>query len=116
MPDSHDSKQAHAPAMRDNGCTSARGQAADPRFDRWLSRRLHEAYDNVLKERLPAELERLVQQLVEQPPTPTAARSTTSGESRGEEGGRRERPCRGARTDPRRAVMFGLGSVSFLRS
>jgi hypothetical protein len=70
----------------------------------------------VVKERLPAELERLVQPLAEQPPpTPTAARGA-SGESRGEAGGHQERPCRGARTDPRRAAMFGLGSVSFLRS
>ena len=32
-------------------------------FDRWLSRRLHEAYDNVLRERLPSEMEQLVLQL-----------------------------------------------------
>jgi hypothetical protein len=38
----------------------------DLRFDRWLSRRLHEAYDSVLKEALPADLERLVQQLAAQ--------------------------------------------------
>lgn len=40
-----------------------RRDSNDPRFDRWLSRRLHEAYDSVLKEQLPAELDRLVQQL-----------------------------------------------------
>lgn len=40
--------------------------STDPRFDRWLSRRLHEAYDSVLKEALPAELERLVLQLAAQ--------------------------------------------------
>jgi hypothetical protein len=41
----------------------ARPAAIDPRFDRWLSRRLHEAYDNVLREALPPELSCLVQQL-----------------------------------------------------
>jgi hypothetical protein len=35
----------------------------DPQFDRWLSRRLHEAYDGILKERLPTDLDRLVEQL-----------------------------------------------------
>jgi hypothetical protein len=40
-----------------------RRDISDPRFDRWLSRRLHEAYDGVLKEQLPAELDHLVQQL-----------------------------------------------------
>lgn len=45
-----------------------RRDSTDPRFDRWLSRRLHEAYDGVLKERLPAELDDLVRQLgVERP-------------------------------------------------
>jgi hypothetical protein len=115
MPDSHDSKQAHAPAVRNDDRTLVRGQAADSRFDRWLSRRLHEAYDNVLKEQLPAELERLVQQLAEQPAAPTTALGTTS-DGRGQDGGRQELPCRSVRADPRRAVLLGLGSVSFLRS
>lgn len=37
------------------------GMPTDARFDRWLGRRLHEAYDSVLREALPPELERLVQ-------------------------------------------------------
>jgi hypothetical protein len=41
----------------------AKPAAIDPRFDRWLSRRLHEAYDSVLREALPPELSCLVQQL-----------------------------------------------------
>lgn len=40
-----------------------RRDTTDPRFDRWLSRRLHEAYDSVLKEQLPPDMARLVQQL-----------------------------------------------------
>ncbi len=39
-----------------------RRDTADPRFDRWLSRRLHEAYDGVLKEQLPEDLDRLMRQ------------------------------------------------------
>ena len=42
---------------------TSRRDKDDPRFDRWLSRRLHEAYDGVLKEQLPADLEQLVRQL-----------------------------------------------------
>lgn len=39
------------------------GGSADRRFDRWLSWRLHDAYDSVLKEKLPADLQRLVELL-----------------------------------------------------
>jgi hypothetical protein len=59
----------------------------DPRFDRWLSRRLHEAYDSVLKEALPADLERLVQQLAVQE---NAARS--NGASQHPDGSQGHRP------------------------
>lgn len=38
----------------------AKSSSADPRFDRWLSRRLHEAYDSILKEPLPPDLEKLI--------------------------------------------------------
>lgn len=50
-----------------NGVAEAAGKAAptDARFDRWLSRRLHEAYDSVLKEALPSDLERLVHALAQ---------------------------------------------------
>ena len=34
---------------------------ADHHFDRWLVRKLHDAHDSVLREPMPAELERLVQ-------------------------------------------------------
>lgn len=40
-----------------------RRDITDPRFDRWLSRRLHEAYDGVLREQLPSDLEQLVRKL-----------------------------------------------------
>jgi len=40
---------------------SAEPPIADRGFERWLSRKLHGAHDSVLREPLPAELERLVQ-------------------------------------------------------
>jgi hypothetical protein len=68
MPDSRDKDGARAPVLRGNGRAELGSDVmnSDPRFDRWLSRRLHEAYDSVLKEALPAELERLVLQLAAQ--------------------------------------------------
>ena len=55
--------------------------AIDPRFDRWLSRRLHEAYDSVLREALPPELSFLVQRLAARE---EAARNDGGGEYDGE--------------------------------
>jgi hypothetical protein len=40
-----------------------KASAEDARFDRWLSRRLHEAYDNILKEELPPDLAVLIEAL-----------------------------------------------------
>ena len=37
------------------------GMSADPAFDRWVSRQLHKAYDEVLLEDVPAELLGLVE-------------------------------------------------------
>lgn len=68
MPDGQDKDGVRAPMLRGDGRADLglTAMSADPRFDRWLSRRLHEAYDGVLKEALPAELERLVLQLAAQ--------------------------------------------------
>jgi hypothetical protein len=62
-------KQDPVPGPRE-APTEAVSANEDRRFDRWLSRRLHEAYDNVLKEALPADLERLVEQFSAEAPTP----------------------------------------------
>jgi hypothetical protein len=71
MPDSRDKDGVDAPMLRGSGHVDrTKAASPDPRFDRWLSRRLHEAYDSVLKEPLPAELERLVQQLAAQETRP----------------------------------------------
>lgn len=56
-----------------------RRDTADPRFDRWLSRRLHEAYDGVLKEQLPADLDRLVQQIDAQRSESRRGHATSGG-------------------------------------
>lgn len=63
MPDSRNDKGPRESALRRDGAVPAFNGSGDPRFDRWLSRRLHEAYDSVLKEQVPAELEQLVRQL-----------------------------------------------------
>lgn len=58
----------HPPAasLRDGVVEAADTTApTDARFDRWLSRRLHEAYDDVLKQALPPDLERLVHALAQ---------------------------------------------------
>jgi len=65
MRHSWDDDETRAPIARGNPA-EAPGSADDPRFDRWLSRRLHEAYDSVLREDVPADLERLVRQFAEQ--------------------------------------------------
>ena len=66
MPDRLDSPDPHAFAQRTGSELVRSGNHSTP-FDRWLSRRLHEAYDTVLREQLPAELEQLVRQLAESP-------------------------------------------------
>ena len=44
----------------DGSQPSAEPPIADRGFDQWLRRKLHDAHDSVLREPLPAELERLV--------------------------------------------------------
>jgi hypothetical protein len=63
MPDSRNDKGPRESALRRDGAVPAFNGSGDPRFDRWLNRRLHEAYDSVLKEQVPAELDQLVRQL-----------------------------------------------------
>lgn len=64
-----------------------RRDSNDPRFDRWLSRRLHEAYDGVLREQLPVELDRLVQELGRQRREPGPRREMgDDGPENGDEG------------------------------
>ena len=62
MSDRQDNPGPRELAQR-NELGSARNGTPTTSFDRWLSRRLHEAYDNVLREPLPGELEQLVLQL-----------------------------------------------------
>lgn len=62
MPDSRDQNDPRITGPHHDMCDRSK-TGADPQFDRWLSRRLHEAYDGILKEQLPTDLERLVQQL-----------------------------------------------------
>jgi hypothetical protein len=59
MPHSRDNRDPPRPDLREKQPDSA-SAAEDRRFDRWLSRRLHEAYDTVLREALPSDLDRLV--------------------------------------------------------
>ena len=59
MPHSRDNRDSSRPDLRETQPDSV-SAAEDRRFDRWLSRRLHEAYDNVLREALPSDLDRLV--------------------------------------------------------
>lgn len=62
MPDSRDQNDPRIMGPHSDLCDRSK-TGADPQFDRWLSRRLHEAYDGILKEQLPIDLDRLVQQL-----------------------------------------------------
>lgn len=62
MPHGRDQNDPWTAGPRSDMCNPSR-TGSDPQFDRWLSRRLHEAYDGILKERLPTDLDRLVQQL-----------------------------------------------------
>jgi hypothetical protein len=62
MPDGQDQNNPWITGPRSHICNRGK-TGADPQFDRWLSRRLHEAYDGILKEQLPPDLDRLVQQL-----------------------------------------------------
>jgi hypothetical protein len=59
MPHSRDNHDLPRPDLRKTQL-DAPSAAGDRWFDRWLSRRLHEAYDNVLREALPSDLDRLV--------------------------------------------------------
>jgi hypothetical protein len=59
MPHSRADQDPLRPGSRETKPDAA-SSTEDRRFDRWLSRRLHEAYDNVLREALPADLDRLV--------------------------------------------------------
>ncbi|MFO1071272.1 MAG: hypothetical protein U1E17_00855 [Geminicoccaceae bacterium] len=57
----------------------------DTRFDRWLSCRLHDAYDGVLKEQMPADLARLVAMLGAQsdPDTQSQPAANEAGHAHG---------------------------------
>ena len=55
------------PGQADHGL-GEKASVEDARFDRWLSRRLHEAYDNILKEELPSDLAALIDALGQQRP------------------------------------------------
>lgn len=59
MPHRIDDQEPPGPELRETR-PDAVSAAEDRRFDRWLSRRLHEVYDNVLREALPSDLDRLV--------------------------------------------------------
>lgn len=63
MPDRHDERGSSASATCTKPNLGRANGVADDRFDRWLSWRLHDAYDSVLKEKLPAELEHMMRQL-----------------------------------------------------
>lgn len=60
MPHNRNMKDMRAPVSNDGSADAGPGVSNDPRFDRWISRQLHETYDAVLREKLPPDLERLV--------------------------------------------------------
>lgn len=77
MPDRPDELGSSKTPRRGSGRNGGEHGAFDARFDRWLSCRLHDAYDNVLKEHLPPDLARLVELLKAQGEEDGTATETT---------------------------------------
>jgi hypothetical protein len=98
MPHSRDNQDPPRPDLRE-AQPDAASAAEDRRFDRWLSRRLHEAYDNVLREALPPDLDRLVQRF--------SAETASSG-SDGGSSSRLDDGMHGGGIDRRRSVPLQL--------
>jgi hypothetical protein len=91
MPHSRDNQDPPRPDVRETQPDAA-SAAEDRRFDRWLSRRLHEAYDNVLREALPSDLDRLVQRFSAEAAGSGPEAGASSGLDDGMRGGRRSAP------------------------
>jgi hypothetical protein len=99
MPHRVDDREPPQPGLRKTqpGAASA---AEDRRFDRWLSRRLHEAYDNVLRETLPSDLDRLVHRF--------SAEAAGSGSDAAGASPRLDDGAHGGGIDRRRSVSLQL--------
>lgn len=74
-PDRHVMTDAMSPSStrpsgrkRPSGDRNKRRSALDAGFDRWLNTQLHKMYDPVLEERVPDELNRLLEAFDEAPP------------------------------------------------
>jgi hypothetical protein len=67
MDESHSRKKAAPVAKPVQGTVNGRGSAApDAAFDLWLQRGLHQMFDDVMREPIPEELLRLIEQDREQ--------------------------------------------------
>jgi hypothetical protein len=82
-----DNQEPPRPDLRETQPDAA-SAAEDRRFDRWLSRRLHEAYDNVLREALPPDLDRLVHRFSAEAADPGLDTGASSRLDDGMRGGR----------------------------
>jgi hypothetical protein len=91
MPHRVDNQEPPRPDLRETQ-RGAASVAEDRRFDRWLSRRLHEAYDNVLREALPADLDRLVHRFSAEAADPGPDAKPPSRLDDGMRGGRGSEP------------------------
>lgn len=123
MPESRDHDSPQDTFLRHDGAPGSGAASGDPAFDRWLSRRLHETYDSVLKEELPDELDRLVRQIVaKEDASKTEAdghrdggKATPPRRCNGSAADRRQREPGSERAPQGRRLSFFFGSSSALR-
>lgn len=121
MPESRDHDSSQDAFLRHDGAPGNGAVPGDPAFDRWLSRRLHETYDSVLKEELPDELDRLVRRIVAKEDASKADSHRDGGKAtpplrcNGSAADRRQREPGSERAPRGRRLSFFFGSSSVLR-